>query len=81
MIYVIGVKYIGYMIYGNFVIICGRYIYMEIFYFNVFDFLNLFLIFLIFYLCKFFVNIFKFLIFIDRMELNMIKLVSGKFLW
>lgn len=54
---------------------------MDIFYFNVFDFLNLFLIFLIFYLCKYLVNIFKFLIFIDLMELNMIKLVSGKFLW
>lgn len=42
MIYVIGVKYIGYMIYGNFVIICGRYVYVKIFYFIVFDFLNLY---------------------------------------
>lgn len=42
MIYVIGVKYIGYMIYGNFVIICGRYVYVKIFYFIVFDFFNLY---------------------------------------
>lgn len=81
MIHAIGAKYTGYMTHGNSAIICGRYAHVKILHFIVFDSLNLFSISLIFYPCKFLVNIFKFLSFTDLMEPNMTKPVNGKFLW